>query len=73
MAKTIVSFAIGGAVIGLIMGSIGMMTAYGNDEKYGNAKKAVMFSLIGLVICLLSFAIVQLVFFTGFQAGQIKP
>ncbi|MFC1600292.1 pilin [Patescibacteria group bacterium] len=72
VAKTVVSFGIGAAVIGLIMGSIGMLTAYGNDEKYGNAKKAVMFSIIGLIICLLSFAIVQLIFFTGFQAGQIK-
>ena len=72
VARTIVSFGIGAAVIGLILGSIGMLTAYGNDEKYSNAKKGVMFSIIGLIICLLAFAIVQLIFFTGFQAGQIK-
>lgn len=72
VAKTIVSFGIGASVVGLILGSIGMLTAYGNDEKYGNAKKGVYFSIIGLIICLLSFAIVQIIFFTGFQAGQIK-
>lgn len=72
VARTVVSFGIGASVIGLILGSIGMLTAYGNDEKYGNAKKGVYFSIIGLIICLLSFAIVQLIFFTGFQAGQIK-
>jgi hypothetical protein len=72
VARTVVSFGIGASVIGLILGAIGMLTAYGNDEKYGNAKKGVYFSIIGLIICLLSFAIVQLIFFTGFQAGQIK-
>ena len=72
VAKTIVSFGIGAAVLGLVLGGIGLLTAYGNDEKYGNAKKGIYFSLIGLVICLLAFAIVQLIFYTGFQAGQIR-
>lgn len=72
VAKTIVSFGIGAAVLGLILGSIGLLTAYGNDEKYGNAKKGIYFSLIGLIICLLAFAIVQLIFYTGFQAGQLR-
>lgn len=72
VANTIVSFGIGAAVLGLILGSIGLLTAYGNDEKYGNAKKGIYFSLIGLIICLLAFAIVQLIFYTGYQAGQIR-
>jgi len=72
VARTIISFAIASAVIGLVLSSIGLLTAYGNEEKYGNAKKGLYFSLIGLVISLLSFAIVQLIFFTGFQIGQVK-
>ncbi len=71
IAKTVISFAIGAAVLGLIISSIGLLTAYGNEEKYGNAKKGLLFSMIGLVISLLAFAIVQLIFFTGFQIGNI--
>lgn len=71
IARTVISFAIGAAVLGLILSSIGLLTAYGNEEKYGNAKKGLLFSIIGLMIALLAFAIVQLVFFTGFQIGNI--
>lgn len=71
IARTVISFGIGAAVLGLVLSSIGLLTAYGNEEKYGNAKKGMYFSLIGLVIALLAFAIVQLVFFTGFQIGNI--
>jgi cysteine-rich repeat protein len=72
VARTIISFAIGAAVLGLIISSIVMLTAYGNEEKYSNAKKGLYFSMIGLAISLLAFAIVQLVFFTGFQIGNIR-
>ncbi len=72
VARTIISFAIGAAVLGLIISSIIMFTAYGNEEKYTNAKKGLYFSMIGLAISLLAFAIVQLVFFTGFQIGNIR-
>jgi hypothetical protein len=71
VARTVISFAIGAAVLGLILSAIGLLTAYGNEEKYGNAKKGLYFSLIGLVLSLLAFAIVQLIFFTGFQIGNI--
>ncbi|MFC1810220.1 hypothetical protein ACFLZH_01860 [Patescibacteria group bacterium] len=72
IARTIVSVAIASSVFGLIASSIGLLAAFGNEEKYGNAKKGIYFSLIGLGISLLSFAIVQLIFFTGFQIGQVK-
>lgn len=72
VARTIIGFTIGAAVLGLILGAVTLLTAYGNEEKYTTGKKAIYFSLIGLVLALLSFAIVQLIFFTGFQAGQIK-
>jgi len=72
IARTVTGLAITLSVIFIIFGAIQFLTAYGNEEKIGNAKKTVIFAVIGLVISLLSFAIVQLVFFTGFQVTQIK-
>lgn len=66
IALTVVSIAIGAAVIMIIFGAIQMLTAYGDTEKYANAKRTVMFSLLGLVIALLSYVIVQIVFYTGY-------
>lgn len=67
VAITIVSIAIGASVIMLIFGSIQMLTAYGDTEKYSNSKKTVIFSLVGLIIALLSYAIVQFIFYTGYN------
>ena len=39
IARTIVSVAIAASVFGLIASSIGLLTAFGNEERYGNAKK----------------------------------
>lgn len=72
VARTVTGLAITLSVIFMIFGAIQFLTAYGNEEKIGNAKKTIIFSVVGLVISLLSFAIVQLVFFTGFQVTQIK-
>lgn len=72
IARTVTGLAITLSVIFLIFGAIQFLTAYGNEEKLGNAKKTVTFAIVGLFISLLSFAIVQLIFFTGFQVTQIK-
>lgn len=72
IAKTVTGLAITLSVIFIIFGAIQLLTAYGNEEKLGNAKKTIMFALVGLGISLLSFAIVQIIFFTGFQVTQIK-
>ncbi|MBA4336193.1 hypothetical protein C0416_00270 [bacterium] len=72
VARTVTGLAITLSVIFIIFGSIQFLTAYGNEEKLGNAKKAITFAVIGLIISLLSFSIVQIIFFTGFQVTQIK-
>ncbi|MBD3157046.1 hypothetical protein GF369_04440 [Candidatus Peregrinibacteria bacterium] len=72
IARTITGLAITLSVLFIIFGAIQFLTAYGNDEKLSNAKKTIMFALVGLVLSLLAFAIVQIIFFTGFQVTQIK-
>lgn len=72
IARTVTGLAITLSVIFIIFSSIQFLTAYGNEEKLGNAKKTVTFALVGLFLSLLSFAIVQIIFFTGFQVTQIK-
>jgi hypothetical protein len=66
IAMTIIKFAIPLSVLFIIIGAIQILTAYGNDEKTGNAKNTIIFALIGLIVSLLSYAIVQLVFYTGY-------
>jgi|GEM_PF-6922756 len=51
------------AVIMVIYGGFLWMTAAGNEQRIEKAKKIIMGAIIGLVIILLSFAIVQFVFF----------
>lgn len=72
IARTVTGLAITLSVLFIIFGAIQFLTAYGNDEKLSNAKKTIMFALVGLVLSLLAFAIVQIIFFTGFQVTQIK-
>lgn len=67
IALTIVSIAIGVSVIMIIFGAIQMLTAYGDTEKYSNAKKTILFSILGLAIALLSYAIVQVIFYTAYN------
>lgn len=45
----------------VIVGAIQMLTAFGNDEGLGTGKKTITWALVGLVISLLSFAIVQVI------------
>ncbi len=63
---TVIMLCVGGGVLFLVIGAVQMMTAYGNEEKLGNAKKTMIFSIVGLFIGLLSLAIVQLLFNLGY-------
>ena len=72
IARTITGLAITLSVLFIIFGAIQLLIAYGNEEKLTNAKKTIMFALVGLVLSLLAFAIVQIIFFTGFEITQIK-
>lgn len=72
IARVVTGLAATASVIFIIFGSIQFLTAYGNEEKLGNAKKTVTFAIIGLFISLLSFAIVQLIFSTGYNIMLVK-
>ena len=65
----IVNFALGFlgviAVIMIIYGGFLYVTAAGADEKIQSAKKIIMYSVIGIIIILLSFAIVNTVLSAG--------
>jgi cytochrome bd-type quinol oxidase subunit 2 len=49
------------AVIMIIYGGITYVTAAGNEEKVGKAKKIIMYAIVGIVIVLISFALVNTV------------
>lgn len=49
------------AFIGLLIGSIQMLTAFGNEEKLNKAKTIFRYSILGFVIIILSYAIVSIV------------
>jgi hypothetical protein len=72
LAMTIIKFAIPLSVVFLIFGAIQFISGLGNTEKITLAKKTVTFALIGLVVSLLSYAIVQLVFYSGYTLTTIK-
>jgi len=58
------------AVIMIIYGGITYVTAAGKDEAVGNAKKIIMYALVGIVIILLSFALVNTVLGAGTGAER---
>lgn len=49
------------AVIMIIIGGVNYMTSQGDTQKVQKAKNTIMYGIIGMVIALLSFAIVQFV------------
>ncbi len=49
------------AVVVIVIGGILYMTSAGNQEKIKNAKKAITYAVIGLVVTLMAFAITSLV------------
>lgn len=53
------------AVIMIIYGGVTYVTSAGNDEAVGNAKKIIMYALIGIIIILLSFVIVNTILAAG--------
>ncbi len=53
------------AVIMVIYGGVTYVTAAGSDESIGNAKKIILYSLVGIIVILLSFAIVNTILGAG--------
>lgn len=50
-----------GAFIGLVIGAINMLTAYGVEDKYKKGKDIIQYSLMGLLLVMLSYAIVSII------------
>lgn len=67
LTQTIIALAGGMAFLFIIIGGIQILTAYGNDEKIGNAKKTITYAIVGLLIAILSYAIVSII--SGIQIG----
>ena len=65
VAKNISSIALGiiavVSVIMLIYGGIKYITSAGDSKKVTDAKNTILYAIIGLVICLLSYAIINFV------------
>jgi len=59
--KWTVNFAIGLAVIAIIIGGYQFVTAFGNTEKHDKARKTITFALIGLILALTAFGIVRII------------
>jgi hypothetical protein len=59
--KYAIRLAIALAVIALIIGGYQYVTAYGNDEKHKTAQKTIEYALIGLVLAITAFGIVQII------------
>lgn len=57
------------AVIMVIYGGFTYVSSAGNEEATGNAKKIIMYALIGIVIILLSFVIVNAILGAGTGAA----
>lgn len=58
------------AVIMVIYGGVTYVTAGGADEAVGKAKKIIMYALIGIIIVLLSFALVNTILGAGTGTAQ---
>ncbi len=48
------------AFLAFIYAGILYVTAYGNDEQTGKAKKVIIYAVVGLILVILSYSIVQL-------------
>ena len=61
ITKTVIAITGGLALLFLIISGIQLLTAFGNEERVTAAKKTLAYSLIGLLIATLSYAIVQII------------
>lgn len=59
--KYAIQLAIALSVVVLIIGGYQMMTSYGETEKNQTARKTITYALIGLVVALTAFGIVQII------------
>ncbi len=61
ITKAVIGLTGGLSLLFVIIGSVQILTAYGNDERLVAAKKTLTWAIAGLVIALLSYAVVQII------------
>ena len=59
--KVVIGAAGATAVLFIIIGGVEFLTAYGNEEKITKGKKTITYAIIGLLIAILSYAIVTII------------
>jgi hypothetical protein len=57
----VITFAAALSVLYIIIGSIQILVAYGEDEKITSAKNTIQYAIVGLIISILSYAIVSII------------
>ena len=71
LTRTVITLAGGLAFLFIIVGGIQILTAYGNDEQVTAGKKTITYAIVGLVIAILSYAIVAII--SAIQLGSPAP
>ncbi len=68
LTSVIIGMAGGLAFLFIVIGGIQLLTAYGDEEKITSAKKTITYAIVGLLVAILSYAIVSII--SGIQVGQ---
>lgn len=68
ITSVIIGMAGGLAFLFIVIGGIQLLTAYGDEEKITGAKKTITYAIVGLLVAILSYAIVSII--SGIQIGQ---
>lgn len=61
ITRVVITIAGAAAFLFIIIGGIQILTAYGDEEKITTAKKTITYAIIGLLVTLLSYAIVSII------------
>jgi uncharacterized membrane protein len=61
ITRTVITLSASLSVLFIIIGGITILTAYGKTEKIESAKKTITWAIIGLLISILSYAIVSII------------
>lgn len=72
IAVYVIGFTGGLSLLFLVIGGVRFTMAYANEEDIGNAKNQVIYALVGLLVAMLSYAIVAIVTNLQFE-GNLTP
>lgn len=61
ITNAIIALAGGFAFVFMIVGGIQILTAYGNEERVSAGKKTMTYAIVGLLVAILSYAIVSII------------